>query len=606
ADAVDRLVGAGLLSTARPLAFAHPLLAQVVAEHTTGAERHRGHLLAARLLAVEGADPQRVAAHVLLTEPLGDPGAVAVLRAAAAAASALGAPAAAVSYLRRALAEPPAAADRATTLAQLGTALIHVETAAGFAALDAALDAADASDVRARIALAASRAARSASDLRTAARFLAAVEPDHDQLDPRLSYELRCETVFVRWIDPPVRAEMVARAHVLAERAPAGGIGEVNVLLTLAFDALDGSDGRSDGGRAADLAERALRLHAAQAIPSAGVLGAGLNVLVALDRVEPARAAVDQALEEARRRGSLLLVGEASVFSAILHHRTGRLADAEADIRVALRISTDASIDRARRWADAWLVRCLVDRGELAEADRVAAGADPGGMSMLCEARGHLRAAQGRHAEALAEFRAAGVRAQRQIRHPALITWRPAAALSLHVLGRTAEARALAAEAERVAADAGSARARGLALRARGLVEGSVAALAASVAELAATPARLEHAASLVELGAALRRAGHRRDARQHLGAGLDLAQDCGAAPLVARAIDEFAAAGGRSSRRPGAGVAALTPSERRVADLAIAGHTNREIAQMLYVTTKTVETHLAAAYRKLGVGRRA
>ena len=48
-----------------------------------------------------------------------------------------------------------------------------------------------------------------------------------------------------------------------------------------------------------------------------------------------------------------------------------------------------------------------------------------------------------------------------------------------------------------------------------------------------------------------------------------------------------------------------LTPSERRVADLAVAGRSNREIAQELYVTPKTVEVHLSNAYRKLGIRSR-
>jgi DNA-binding CsgD family transcriptional regulator len=52
-------------------------------------------------------------------------------------------------------------------------------------------------------------------------------------------------------------------------------------------------------------------------------------------------------------------------------------------------------------------------------------------------------------------------------------------------------------------------------------------------------------------------------------------------------------------------GVDALTPSERRVADLGAEGLTNREIAQALFVTEKTVEGHLAHAYRKLDIQTR-
>jgi DNA-binding NarL/FixJ family response regulator len=51
--------------------------------------------------------------------------------------------------------------------------------------------------------------------------------------------------------------------------------------------------------------------------------------------------------------------------------------------------------------------------------------------------------------------------------------------------------------------------------------------------------------------------------------------------------------------------VESLTPSERRVVDLAAAGGTNRDIAQELYVTPKTIEVHLSNAYRKLGISSR-
>ena len=84
------------------------------------------------------------------------------------------------------------------------------------------------------------------------------------------------------------------------------------------------------------------------------------------------------------------------------------------------------------------------------------------------------------------------------------------------------------------------------------------------------------------------------------------LAADCGADGLAAQVSALMARAGGRPPRLRTSGVAALTPSERRVVTLAAKGMTNREVAQELYVTEKTVESHLGAAYRKLAVRPRA
>jgi DNA-binding CsgD family transcriptional regulator len=122
------------------------------------------------------------------------------------------------------------------------------------------------------------------------------------------------------------------------------------------------------------------------------------------------------------------------------------------------------------------------------------------------------------------------------------------------------------------------------------------------VAALAGSPAALERAKSLAELGAAQRRAGQRAAAREHLAEALDLAARCGARPLAARVREELHTAGARPRREWRRGVESLTPAELRVARLAADGRTNREIAQTLYVTVKTVEGHLARVYAKLGI----
>ena len=135
--------------------------------------------------------------------------------------------------------------------------------------------------------------------------------------------------------------------------------------------------------------------------------------------------------------------------------------------------------------------------------------------------------------------------------------------------------------------------------------EPGIALLDEAADALRGSEGQLEHARAVVELGAAIRRAGRRSDARQHLSEGYALAAACGSQRLATRARAELVAAGGRPRRSALTGAAALTPSERRVAKIAAAGATNRDIAQTLFVTEKTVETHLGHAYAKLGVRSR-
>jgi DNA-binding CsgD family transcriptional regulator len=132
-----------------------------------------------------------------------------------------------------------------------------------------------------------------------------------------------------------------------------------------------------------------------------------------------------------------------------------------------------------------------------------------------------------------------------------------------------------------------------------------VALLHDAVRVLADSEARLEHAHALVDYGAALRRANRRVECREPLRRGHELAQSCGAAPLADRARTELLATGARPRSAMLAGVESLTASERRVAELACAGMTNREIAQELFVTPRTVEGHLTHVFRKLGIGSR-
>jgi DNA-binding NarL/FixJ family response regulator len=137
------------------------------------------------------------------------------------------------------------------------------------------------------------------------------------------------------------------------------------------------------------------------------------------------------------------------------------------------------------------------------------------------------------------------------------------------------------------------------------LQSGDADLLNEAAAVLESSPARVEHARALTDLGAALRRANRRVDARDTLRAALDAADACGATPLAERARHELRAAGARPRRPRATGVQALTASERRIAEMAAEGLSNPEIAQALFVTKKTVEAHLGSVYRKLDIRSR-
>lgn len=192
--------------------------------------------------------------------------------------------------------------------------------------------------------------------------------------------------------------------------------------------------------------------------------------------------------------------------------------------------------------------------------------------------------------------------------NPAVLQWRAAAALAAARVGDATLGLQLADEDLELSRAFGAPRSLGIALRTAGLLrprEQGLELLREAVDVLERSRARLDYAKALTDLGAAMRRAGRREMARGPLRQALDLAQRCGARQLEQRALDELHAAGARPRTRTLTGVDSLTASERRTADMAAAGLTNREIAQALFVTVKTVEGHLHAAFMKLDVRAR-
>jgi DNA-binding CsgD family transcriptional regulator len=227
----------------------------------------------------------------------------------------------------------------------------------------------------------------------------------------------------------------------------------------------------------------------------------------------------------------------------------------------------------------------------------------------LWVSRGRLRLAQGDAQSALDDMLTAQeIGGRYGIANPALAPCGSIAALALARLGRGAEARDVVAAELAVARRFGAPGTLGIVLCAAGLIEGADAGiqnLREAVANLARSPAQLQHARALAELGAALRRAGARREAQEHLRQALDLADRCGGKAVADQARAELVITGARPRRRRIAGVESLTPSERRVAELAAQGMTNRQIAQSLFVSHPTVVTHLSHCYQKLDIRSR-
>jgi DNA-binding NarL/FixJ family response regulator len=258
----------------------------------------------------------------------------------------------------------------------------------------------------------------------------------------------------------------------------------------------------------------------------------------------------------------------------------------------------------------------LLERGQVDEAETVLARTGMGEQVPdhfhflpFLGARGKLRLAQRNPAAALADFEAARrITTQLEISNPAEWPWRSHAAWALLALDRRDEAGELAEEELTLARRWGSPRPIGVALRTLGLTEDGPAVvdrLREAVDVLAPSAARLEHAKALIDLGSAVRRANERREARELLEQGAELASRCGADALAERANEELAATGARPRKVVLTGLDSLTASERRVAQLAAEELSNKEIAQALFVTVKTVELHLSNVYRKLAISSR-
>ena len=609
AVAARALAGAEILRAEPPLGFVHPLVRDAVYHDLAAAERELLHERAARALVDLGAAPEVVAAQLLAMPSRAEAWVVTLLRDAALAARRRGATESAVRYLRRALEEPPPDEQREQLLLELGL----VE---GFVNAPAAVE---------------------------------HISQVHDRLvDPLVRANAAAMLGrMLLFTGPPQEAAAVVRralADVPAERAGARRALEALELYTVSFGAQvpdaeerlarvraaglqKGLGGRMLGGVAAwDWALRGGSAQECAELALAALEGGWLiaadagfmalvaaSVLVLADR-EEALTVCEAALSAAHQMGSLIGVSSVNVWRGWAWLARGELAEADDALREGIegiRLMGEQN-GAGMAYAAGFLARVLIERGDLDGARAALMSCPPptpgsDGEAVVRRATIELSLAEGDWARALTEAdmhreRLAGVD------NVAWAPWRSLTARALDGLERGGAARALLEEelvkARRWGAPASLART----LRLLGTVrrEDGLDLLQEAVEIANASPARLEQAKALTALGTALRLARKPSDARVPLRDAFEIASHCGAQPLAEHARNELYAAGGRPRREALTGPESLTPSERRIADLAAEGESNRDIARALYVTPKTVEVHLTSIYRKLGIRKRA
>jgi hypothetical protein len=542
----DALVRAGLLRDAAVLEYAQPLVRAAVYDTLSSLECADLHGRAATLLCETGvgSDPSelpRIAAHLLRSQPAGNPRFGEVLRRVAADALGSGALAFAMSLFGRALGEisdPATRLDVLVRLAELELRSDSLTAAATHASEARALASTPAERVRASLACAHAVAATTGG---AAAAELLEVEARRlGRGATQLKLRLRAEaSLFPLCANepprPPIRLlgstdgrggdAVAARAALAAELTLAGGADAARVA-ELCSRALAEAGGQED----ADQSDTATYFGGRAAI-EAGMGGVVEAILARARSSNGAAGHDDTKLVHMALRSQLALAG-------------GALADAGREAGAALALLDECSATPLRRPLRADLLaatvlmaieRCRLDDAEAALGRLVDGGDAPSfAVASLRVALALARSAPEDARAIVADFQEdpPGIAAPG-------ICWQPWAALAHHAAGDVANAVACASShLERMRVRNGQAL-LGRALVVRGVVEPRPARLRfleEAVGVLENTPCSLELARALIELGSALRRAGSRADARDRLIRGADLSHHCDAHALCARA----------------------------------------------------------------------
>jgi DNA-binding CsgD family transcriptional regulator len=615
ARGADELRASAIFDAGVALRFIHPLVRNAVYANLPVGQRSAVHARAAALLRGRGASPERVATQLLASNPGGQRETVETLIDAGERALATGAPRSAIAYLTRALREPPPADLRADVLGPLISAATRSTDHSVLAAIE--------EDVFAELERNPSLRSRWAAQLtvwmalsgrfdRAAPLLEQGIEVAVAENDIERAFQLEAQLSTIAVLAPSVGKVRLERYEGRFE--PDSAAGRLMAAMEIRWAVVNGT-----AAEAADAAQRALGRDCAIFAEEPELIAPTSTVLtlLAADEVDAARRAAERAMVIARERGATLDLGRAWFLSGYVAWAEGNLPGAEADIRQAINLARMGGVLPAALMCVPPLMVTLIERDDLeaAEAELQTTGMATGPIppnpmfAQLLFVRGQLRLEQGSFEQAAGDFVALSTLSESMGHGKGLaVPASPFAVRALIAVGEHEHARNMADEMIVHARRWGTASLLSLVLRAQALTaEGPAAVdrLQEAVAVLHGLPLHLYRAQALSELGAALRRDGRRADARPPLRQALEIARRCGAQRLAKRTYHELEATGETVRRHTPIGVESLTPSERRVTELAASGMTNRQIAQMLFVTVKTIEAHLSASYDKLGIRSR-
>jgi DNA-binding CsgD family transcriptional regulator len=604
--AADRLHEAEIITAGSELSFVHPIVHEAVLSEIPPARRAALHGQAARLLATEDPSIDRVAAHLLLSEPYGDECVVDLLRRAAREALSRGAPEAAVELLARTAREPPSAQTRVPVLMELGQAQALLPTAQDFAVLREALSSARTTDERSEVAYA---LALALFGVFRNSEAVAVLEDALVDIEPDSATAQRLEAAMIGGGIGDLRESprLLERAVRHFERARRAEIDDPLMLSSLAQTAAVGG---SSADEAVSLARRSIadgRLLGDWL--NAGYMGAVIGLSFS-DHPQEAMAAILAGLEVAQRRGSAPMLLQLNLFGADCALRTGDLDVAEDLARRLFELGRELGAEHA---APLLLPIVLLERGQIQDAHELLEPIDlsePRDLldTWLLTSRGRVRVEMGENEKGLGDLLEVD-RLTTTARVFPSVDWVRAATVALTRLGRIEQARQLADRELQQATAFGAPRRYGIATATAGRFtsgQDGIDRLEEAAEVLWGCGARLEYARARLDLGVRLRRGGDGQGARAPLADALETADACGGWAVSERARAELIATGARPRRASRTGPRSLTPAELRVATLAAEGLSNRQIAQTLFLSTKTIEGQLSHAYAKLKISSRA